>query len=538
MQANHRPLTPVSFLERTARVFPSRTAVVDHNTRLTYRELHERARCMAAGLETAGIKPGDRLAFLAMNGEPLLTAHFGVPMCGAVLVAINPRLARREILYILNDAGAAALVVDAGLFGNLDQLRKECPELRTVVTVGNARAIGADLTYTELLGRGNARGVGYEIADEDALISLNYTSGTSGHLKAVMYTHRGAYLNALGNALEVELTFSARYLWTLPMFHCNGWCYPWAVTAVAGVHVCLERPVPADVFRLIETEYITHLCAAPTVLIDLAQYAASNQIRLTTPLTIMTGGASPAPQVIRNIETIGAKVIHLYGLTETYGPSTFCQWQQQWSALPFDEQATLKARQGVADLMVEQRVVREDMTDVEPNGKEVGELVLRGNALMKGYYGDSEATQTAFRGGWFHSGDLAVIHPDGYVEIKDRAKDIIISGGENVSTLEVERVIYTHPAVLEVAVVASPHERFGEVPKAFVVLKPNADLTTEALFAYCRERLAGFKCPKRMEFVEQLPKTSTGKIQKYVLREQELMTQRGNNDGPANGRTV
>jgi len=527
MQAtNHRPLTPVSFLERTARVFPSRTAVVDHDARLTYRDLHERARCMATGLETAGLKPGDRVAFLAMNGAPLLTAHFGVPMSGAVLVAINPRLARREILYILNDAGVAALVVDPTLLPNIDQLHKECPELRTVITLGNAEVFGADLTYTDLLARGAARGLGYEIEDEDSLISLNYTSGTSGYLKAVMYTHRGAYLNALGNALEVELTFSTRYLWTLPMFHCNGWCYPWAVTAVAGTHVCLERPVPADVFRLVETERITHLCAAPTVLIDLAQYAASNQIKLTNPLTIMTGGASPAPQVIRNIETIGAKVIHLYGLTETYGPSTFCQWQPQWSALPFEEQATLKARQGVADLMMEQRVVREDMTDVEPNGHEVGELVLRGNALMKGYYGDSEATQTTFRGGWFHSGDLAVLHPDGYVEVKDRAKDIIISGAENVSTLEVERVIYTHPAVLEVAVVASPHERFGEVPKAFVVLKPNTDLTTETLFAHCRERLAGFKCPKRVEFVEQLPKTSTGKIQKYLLREQEWKTVR------------
>ena len=353
-----------------------------------------------------------------------------------------------------------------------------------------------------------------------------------------MYTHRGAYLNALGNAIEVELTFATRYLWTLPMFHCNGWCYPWAVTAVAGTHVCLERPMPADVFRLVETESITHLCAAPTVLIDLAQYAASNQITLGAQLTIMTGGAPPAPQVIRNIETIGAKVIHAYGLTETYGPSTFCQWQPQWYAWPFEHQATLKARQGVGDLMVEQRVVREDMNDVEPNGEEIGEIVIRGNAVMKGYYQDPEATQHAFRGGWFHTGDLAVLHPDGYVEVKDRAKDIIISGGENVSSLEVERVIYSHPAVLEVAVVSSPHERFGEVPKAFVALKPTAELTTETLYAYCRERLAGFKCPRQIEFVNELPKTSTGKIQKYVLREREWKNQRGTDHGATNGRAV
>ncbi|HYR88133.1 MAG TPA: AMP-binding protein, partial [Terriglobia bacterium] len=303
-------------------------------------------------------------------------------------------------------------------------------------------------------------------------------------------------------------------------------------------HVCLERPIPPDVFRIIETEGITHLCAAPTVLIDLAHYAASNQIMLSAKLTIMTGGAAPAPQVIRNVEAIGAKVIHLYGLTETYGPSTLCQWQPEWDTVPFEEQAALKARQGVADLMVEQRVVREDMTGVEPNGQEIGELVIRGNGVMKGYYRDSEATENAFRGGWFHTGDLAVLHPDGYVEVKDRAKDIIISGGENVSTLEVERVIYTHPAVLEVAVVSSPHERFGEVPKAFVVLKPNVDLTVETLYAHCRERLAGFKCPRRIEFVDELPKTSTGKILKYVLRSREWKTPGGTDHGAADGRAI
>jgi len=522
MATNRRPLTPISFLERTARVFRDRIAVVDHATQLTYREFHERARSMAAGLSANGIKPGDRVAFLAINGEPLLTAHFGVPMSGAVLVAINPRLAPGEILYILKDAEAAALVVDPPLFPDWRELQAKCPELRRIITLETGhQGVGTDLSYTDLLAGGADREVACEIEDEDALISLNYTSGTTGHLKGVMYTHRGAYLNALGNAVEVELTSGTRYLWTLPMFHCNGWCYSWSVTAVGGTHICLERPVPAEVFRLIESETITHLCAAPTVLIDLAQYAASNQITLGAQLTIMTGGAAPAPQVIRNIEAIGAKVIHLYGLTETYGPSTLCQWQPEWHASNFEEQVALKARQGVADLMVEQRVVRDDMTDVEPNGKEVGEIVIRGNALMKGYYRDPEATQHAFRGGWFHTGDLAVLHSDGYMEVKDRAKDIIISGGENVSTLEVERVIYTHPAVLEVAVVSSPHQRFGEVPKAFVVLKPDAALSTETLHAYCRERLAGFKCPRRIDFVNELPKTSTGKIQKYILRERE-----------------
>src|SRR2546421_5903866 len=313
---NHRPLTPTSFLERSARVFPDKTAVVDHENRFTYREFLERARALAAGLQASGIKRGDRVAILAFNGEPLLTAHFGVPMSGGVLVPMNTRLSRREILYILNHTEASILVGSPSLLANLGDLRTECPELRIV-------------NYADLLETGAGREITGQLEDEDDLICLNYTSGTTGYLKGVMYTHRGAYLNALGNAVEIALTPATRYLWTLPMFHCNGWCYTWAVTAVAGTHVCLEKPVPADVFRLIEQENITNLCAAPTVLIDLAQYAASNRVRLSSPLTIVTGGAAPAPQVIRNIENIGANVIHAYGLTETYGPAVFCQWQPQ-----------------------------------------------------------------------------------------------------------------------------------------------------------------------------------------------------------------
>jgi acyl-CoA synthetase (AMP-forming)/AMP-acid ligase II len=500
---NYRPLTPVTFLERSARVFPDRVAVVDGETRLTYREFFERAQTLAARLRELGIKPGDRVAFLALNGEALLTAHYGVPMSGGVLVAMNTRLAHHEILHILRETEAAVLFVDPSLVAELTGLPAQCRVITNLKT-------GSDPVFPSP-----------SLNSEDDLISINYTSGTTGYLKGVMYTHRGAYLNALGNAVEVELTGSTRYLWTLPMFHCHGWCYTWAVTAVGGTHVCLPRPVPSEVFRLIETENITHLCAAPTVLIDLAQYAASNQITLSSPLTIMTGGAAPTPQVIHDIEAVGAKVIHLYGLTETYGPSTICQWQAPWDSAPLEQRTFLKARQGVADLMVEQRVVRPDMTDVNADGEEIGELVIRGNAVMKGYYRDPEATAGAFEGGWFHTRDLAVMHPDGYVEIKDRAKHIIISGGEKISTLEVERTISSHAAVLEVAVVPSPHERWGEVPKAFVVLKPRAQLTAEDLYNYCRERLAGFKCPRRIEFIDELPKTSTGKIQKYVLKERE-----------------
>ena len=523
MAPNRQPLTPLQFLERSAHVFPTQTAVVDHDRRFTYAEFFARATALAAALKVAGIKPGDRVVFLAMNGEPLLAAHFGVPLCGAVLVAINTRLSRQDVSYILNHAQATALFVDLTLLPNPTQLPSECPHLRTVVALGTE--------YEDFLSRGTGRELSRELEDEDALISLNYTSGTTGYLKGVMYTHRGAYLNALGNAIEVGLTSETRYLWTLPMFHCNGWCYPWSVTAVGGVHICLERPRPDDVFRLVESERITHLCAAPTVLIDLAQYASSNRVTLKIPLTVMTGGAAPAPQVIRNMEAIGATVIHLYGLTETYGPSTICQWRREWDSLPAEQRATLKARQGVGDLMTEQRVVRQDGCDVEWNGNEIGELVIRGNAVMKGYYRDELATEHAFRGGWFHTEDLAVVHPDGYVEVKDRSKDIIVSGGENISSLEVERVIYTHPAVLEVAVVPSPHERFGEVPQAFVVLKPGMELIAEALLTYCRERLAGFKCPKRIAFVPTLPKTPTGKVQKYLLRDRPTSSSHGETDG-------
>ena len=518
MAANHRALTPIAFLERSARTFPNRIAVVDGQKRWTYFDFHRRAKGLAAGLAELGVSHGDRVAFLSLNGEPLLNAHFGVPMSGAVLVAINARLARSEIVYILRHSGARVLAADPGLLPQLNQLHDECHELQRIVSIGPEPVAGTDLCYEDLASGPTRSSATYNIENEDDLIALNYTSGTTGHPKGVMYTHRGAYLNALGNALEVGLTFAARYLWTLPLFHCNGWCYSWAVTAVGGTHVCLQRPVPSDIFRLVETESITHLCAAPTVLIDLAQHAADNQSRLNAPLTIMTGGAPPAPQVIRNVEAIGVKVVHLYGLTETYGPSTLCQWQPQWESLPFEEQAALKARQGVGDLMIAQRVVREDMSDVIEDGQEVGEIVIRGNAVMKGYYSDPEATEHAFRGGWFHTGDLAIVHPDGYVEVQDRAKDIIISGGENISSLEVERVIYTHPAVLEVAVVSTSHERFGEVPTAFVTLRPGTSLTPESLYEYCRQRLAGFKCPRRIEFLDELPKTSTGKIQKYVLR--------------------
>lgn len=519
---NDLPLTPLSFLERSAKVFPDRTAVIDGDTSLTYQAFHQHTQALSGGLEDLGVGRDDRVAVLALNGIPLLAAHYAIPRIGAVLVALNTRLARLEIAHILRHAGASVLIAAPELVSGALRLKAECPDLRAVVTLGEVTGGDtADLTYAELIEQGARRPAPLQVTNERSLITINYTSGTTGLPKGVMYTHRGAYLNALGNAVEHGLTSETRYLWTLPMFHCNGWCYPWSVTAVGGLHVCMPKVIPSEVFRLVQQERITHLCAAPTVLIDLAQYAASAQLKLEDTLHIATGGAAPAPQVIKNMEAIGANVVHLYGLTETYGPSTFCQWHPHWDELSFEERAQLKARQGVADLMVEQRVVRPDMTDVAADGVELGELVIRGHAVMEGYYQDPEATQEAFHGGWFHTGDLAVVYPNGYVEIKDRQKDVIISGGENISTLEVERILYSHPAVLEAAVVSSPHDRWGEVPKAFVVLRPGVEVLPEDLHSHCRQYLAGFKVPKLIAFVMSLPKTSTGKIQKSVLRQQE-----------------
>jgi fatty-acyl-CoA synthase len=356
---------------------------------------------------------------------------------------------------------------------------------------------------------------------EDATISINYTSGTTGRPKGVMYHHRGAYLNALGEVITVGITTESIYLWTLPMFHCNGWCYPWAVVAAGGTQLCLRAFDAGRVWQLIRVVGVTHLCGAPTVLLALANHPAASGERLAHPLTVTTAAAPPSPTIIGQMETLGATIVHVYGLTETYGPHTVCAWQPRWNALPPGQRARLKARQGVAYVIADPiRVVDEEMRDVPADGQTIGEVVMRGNNVMKGYYDDPEATAQAFRGGWFHSGDLGVMHPDGYIELRDRAKDIIISGGENISTIEIEQVILQHHAVLECAVIAVPDAKWGETPKAFVTLRPGAELQADELIAFCRARIAHFKAPRYVEFGE-LPKTSTGKTQKYVLRERE-----------------
>jgi fatty-acyl-CoA synthase len=504
-------------------VFPDKTAVVYGQQRWSYRQFEERVRRLAGALAGAGVQPGDRVAFLCPNTPPLLEAHFAVPMLGAVLVAINTRLNADEIAYILDHSGAKVLCVDTELAHLVAASPASLPNLALTVTIADvqAGAPGQRLDgpeYEAWLAAATPLEQPHAVAETDT-ISINYTSGTTGRPKGVMYSHRGAYMNALGEGLEVGLTSTSRYLWTLPMFHCNGWCYTWGVVAVGGTHVCLRKFDPATVVQLVQHEGVTHFCGAPTVLIMLLNSPAIKQLKLTTPLHIVTAAAPPSPTILQAVEDMGAKITHVYGLTETYGPHTICEWHREWDELPGEERARLKSRQGVPYIHAGGlRVVDADMNDVPADGETMGEVVMRGNNVMKGYYRQPEATAEAFRGGWFHSGDVGVMHPDGYIELRDRKKDIIISGGENISTIEVEQVIYQHPAVLEVAVVAVPHELWGEVPKAFVTLKQDSQLTEQELIDFCRARLAAYKCPKAVAFGD-LPKTSTGKIQKFKLRD-------------------
>jgi fatty-acyl-CoA synthase len=499
------PLTPLAFLERSAAVFPHTIAVKDGERQLTWAELRERSRRLAVALQEAGIEKGDRVAYLALNTTELLEAHFGVPAAGGVLVAVNTRLLADEVEYILGHAGARVLVADPSLAPLVDEAQVE-----RVLTIGES--------YDVFLADARDGEPENRLESEDDTISINYTSGTTGRPKGVMYTHRGAYMNALAEAHHARLDSRSVFLWTLPMFHCNGWCFTWAVTAVGARHVCLPKVDPPVVWRLIVDEGVTHLNGAPTVLVMLGADEAAHP--LERPVQVTTAGAPPPPAVISRTEALGFRINHVYGLTETYGPITVCEWQAGWDGAGDEERARLKARQGVGLVTSDPvRVVDGEMNDVPADGETMGEVVMRGNNVMKGYFADEAATAEAFRGGWFHSGDLAVMHPDGYIEVRDRAKDIIISGGENISTIEVERALVRHPDVLEAAVVAIPDEKWGERPKGYVTLRPGAELTAEELIAFSRETLPGFKAPSEIEFGE-LPKTSTGKVKKYELRAQ------------------
>ncbi|MEX2623895.1 MAG: acyl--CoA ligase family protein [Acidimicrobiia bacterium] len=514
-------LTPLLLLERSASVYKDKPAISYGSRVLTYGQFGEVVTRVARALQASGVKPGDRVAYLMPNLPEMLIAHFAVPLCRAVLVAINTRLSGPEIEYILNHSGASLLVADTALLPVVAPRLSAVSGLREVIAlddIGRSAELEA-VDYSEFLERGNDQPLPFRVDDEHRPISINYTSGTTGRPKGVQYTHRGAYLNALAEVIHSHHDPDSVYLWTLPMFHCNGWCTTWAVTGIGGTHVCLRAVDPELIWKLIEINGVTHLNAAPTVLISLANHPAAAPFG--RPFTVTTAGAPPSPTIIAQMEALGARVVHVYGLTETYGPYTVCEAQRPWLGEPLERRVKLLARQGVAYLGADPvRVVDDDMNDVSRDGETMGEVVMRGNNVMSGYYADPEATAHAFRGGWFHSGDLAVWHPDGYIELRDRQKDIIISGGENISTIEVEQAIVSHPAVMECAVVAMPHDHWGERPKAFVVLKPGATASGEEIIDHVRSRLAKFKAPDEVDIVEALPKTSTGKIQKYVLREQ------------------
>jgi acyl-CoA synthetase (AMP-forming)/AMP-acid ligase II len=507
-------LTPVSFLERSALVFPGKVAIVHGDREYTYREFAERVNRLASRLRAIGMQKHDRVAFLCPNTPAMLEAHFGVPAAGGILVAINTRLNSQEISFILKHSGSKFLFVDDELYPLVEPVNLDGIQVVRIADTGKA-----DDPYEVFLAAGSPEPVVSWLKDEEETISINYTSGTTGNPKGVMYTYRGGYLNALAEVIETGMNSTSIYLWTLPMFHCNGWCYPWAVTAVGATHVCLRKIDPSTVWDLFETQGVTHYNGAPTVQIFLVNHPKAH--RLDRQLTVTVAGAPPSPTLLGQLKALNIRPIHVYGLTETYGPHTVCEWHIEWDQLSDAEQARLLARQGQNNVTADPvRVVDTEMHDVPQNAETMGEVVMRGNNVMKGYYENPTATAKAFEGGWFHSGDVGVWHPDAYIELRDRAKDVIISGGENISTIEVEQTVARHPAVMECAVIAIPDEKWGERPKAFVTLKQGQSTTEQEIIAFCRAHLAHFKCPAAVEFGD-LPKTSTGKVQKYVLRNKE-----------------
>ena len=506
-------LTPVSFLRRSAYMFPDKTAVVHGERRYTYGEFEERVNRLTSRLKDAGFKKHDRIAFLCPNIPPMLEGTFAIPAAGLVMVAINTRLSAGEVEYIVEHSKSKMVFVDA----ELEHLLENVDESVERVRIDDTGEKGDP--YEDYIAEGSPEPVESVLEDEEEMISVNYTSGTTGQPKGVMYTHRGAYISALGNVIETQMDYETKYLWTLPMFHCNGWTFPWAVTAIAGTHVCLRKVEPDKIWELFESEGITHYCAAPTVQIPLANH--ENAHPLDKKVTAAIAGYVPSPTLLGQLLELNIRPIHLYGLTETYGPATTSAPREEWEELDTEEHAKLLSRQGqgyvTSDLV---RVVDDDVNDVPRDGETMGEIVFRGNMVMKGYLDNEEETKESFKGGWYHSGDIAVWHPDGYIEIRDRDKDVIISGGENISSIEVEQVVAQHPAVMEVAVSALPDEYWGERPKAYVTLKQGQETTEEEIIEFTKEHIARFKAPAAVEFGE-LPKTSTGKVQKYVLRQRE-----------------
>ncbi len=523
--ANYQPLTPISFLNWAETVYPNKIAVIHGDMRFTYREFGERCRRLASALSRRGVGKGDAVALMSPNAPPMLEAHFGVPMTGAVLNSLNFRLDASTVAFILRHGEAKVLITDREFSSVIKDALAESGRDITVIDIDDPLGDGGELLgekdYEAFLAEGDPAFDGWP-ADEWDAICLNYTSGTTGNPKGVVYHHRGAFLNAMGNIAVWGLNSETVYLWTLPMFHCNGWCFTWAVTAMGGTHVCLRQIDTKQVFPMIRDLGINLVCGAPVVLNMLVHAPGDHKVPFDQKVNVYTGGAAPPSAVIAGMERMGFNVVHAYGLTETYGPSTYCAWQDDWADLDLDGKAEMMARQGVGvPTLFDQSIMDPDtMMPVPADGEIIGEFMIRSNTVMKGYLKNSEATEQAFAGGWLHTGDLGVMHPNGYVEIKDRSKDIIISGGENISSLEIEETLYKHPSVMEAAVVARPDEKWGETPCAFITLKPDAnDVCAEDVIAFCRDNMAHFKAPKKVVF-GPLPKTSTGKIQKYVLRDQ------------------
>ncbi|MGH7046929.1 MAG: acyl-CoA synthetase [Stellaceae bacterium] len=523
-RANFVALSPIGFLERSAAVYPDRPAIVYGGRRYSWSEAFERCRRLASALAAHGVGRGDTVAVMAPNIPEAFEAHFGVPMAGAVLNALNIRLDAETIAFILRHGEAKVLLTDTEFAPVVRTALARLERKPIIVDICDAQGPGGAhlgaIDYEAFLAAAEPNFTGVTPLDEWDAIALNYTSGTTGNPKGVVYHHRGAYLNALGNILVWGLQQHPIYLWTLPMFHCNGWCFPWTITALAGTHVCLRRVEAATIYETISRDGVTHLCGAPVVMNLLLNAGAGLTRLIDRRIEMMTAGAPPPAAVIEGMEGIGFHITHVYGLTEVYGPATVCAWHGEWDALPTEERSRLKARQGVNYPVLDGLMVADPQTlsPVPPDGAAMGEIFMRGNIVMKGYLKNPSATEEAFAGGWFHTGDLGVVHPDGYIELKDRSKDIIISGGENISTVEVETVLYRHPAVLEAAVVARPDPMWGETPCAFVTLKPETAAGADDIIGFCRERLARFKTPRTVIF-GPLPKTSTGKIQKFLLRE-------------------
>ncbi len=526
--ANFTPITPLLFLERSAEIYPNRLAVIHGQLRQTWQQTYDRCRRLASALSKHGIGLGDTVAVMLPNTPPMVEAHFGVPMVGAVLNSLNTRLDPETIAFMLNHGEAKVVIVDPEFSGTmkkaLEIAKKESGREFLVIDVEEkefdvpGERLGK-LTYEQLLAEGDPQYEWQVPVDEWQAICLNYTSGTTGNPKGVVYHHRGAAINAVSNILDWDIAKHPVYLWTLPMFHCNGWCFPWTIAARAGINVCLRRVDAQHIFAAIKEHKVTHYCAAPIVHNLLVNAPAEMKVGVPAGVKGLIAGAAPPASIIEGMEKLGFDLTHVYGLTETYGPAAVCVQQDEWNDLDIGERARLNARQGVRYHMQQAIAVLnpETMEPVPADGETMGEIMFKGNIAMKGYLKNEKATQEAFAGGWFHSGDLAVMSPDGYVKIKDRSKDIIISGGENISSIEVEDVLYRHPAVIAAAVVAMPDPKWGETPCAFLEIKSDVEVTVEEIVAHCKKHLAGFKVPRAVVFGD-LPKTSTGKIQKFELR--------------------